>query len=347
MFSLQLNEVLINDFEQIRHDTNSFSNLNNKSILLTGGTGLIGSYLISYLEYLINSYDYNIDLYILVRHKTTQLLDNIAKSISVIEGDLRYHIHELTNFTEKFDIILHLGSPASPRNFTNRTATFLPNIVGTSNLLPTLRPSGIFFLASTTGVYGSKHQNQLPFTETSFGSLDCLHNIACYLESKRAAETLVDAYCWDNNLDYRIARMSICFGPGIKRNDGRLFSDICYSLLDQTKIQLTSDGTAIRNFTYLSDCVTAVLNIIFNGSKNSVFNLASSQSMRVIDLAERLSELYQLNQVEFVMPAKTYKRFEVDDSTVDVSKLEGLGWCRRYDTIETFKRTIEYLTLCK
>jgi len=347
MSELIVTKTIIEDFETIINDTAHVNDFHGKNILLTGVTGVIGKYFLAFLFYLRRTTNQEFMIYCLGRSeiKLLEVLPEVNReNYSFITHDLSLTTEISIDRGVRFDYIFHLASPASPVNFGSKLPTLLPNLFGTYHLLKLLKVGGRFLFTSTTGVYGEKAQNLEPNLENVFSGLDPLHPISCYLEGKRAAETLISSFCSDYpKFDYKIARLSICFGPGISRFDGRLFSDLTYALFDKTPMTMNSAGIVKRNFTYLSDCISGLLLILQSQDDQNVFNLASEESFVVRDLVEYAHEDFGLPKPFYGHGDESVSRFEAADSAVSTEALKSLGWTRRYSTMQAFRRTVGYL----
>jgi dTDP-glucose 4,6-dehydratase len=167
--------------------------------------------------------------------------------------------------------------------------TILANTEGTKQLLELAKQqqSRLLFLSSGA-VYGENSLQIDAMRETDFGSEDPLSPRACYSESKRLAETLCRAYFKQHGLDTRIARISHCYGPGMKMNDGRVFSDMLGDILNDRDIQLYSDGSDSRPFCYISDTVLGLFHILLKGVPGEAYNVGETCETSILELAHKM-----------------------------------------------------------
>lgn len=154
------------------------------------------------------------------------------------------------------------------------------------------------------------------------------------------------AYFSQYGIPIRIIRPSITYGPGFDLNDGRSYADFIHSLLARKPIKLTSDGSAIRNFLYISDFISGLLLVIRKTPAGSVFNVASPNPISILELATLLNDSIfsaPLGDVERNTSGETLiARVEFKSTNASVDNLIYLGWQQRIPLLEGFKKTITH-----
>lgn len=324
------NPIVKDDLTDISHKVD-WSRFNNKTILITGANGHIASYLIYSFAYAIDCGIITADIIAVSRNKD-KLMSLYApltqkKWFSIIVGDVSNPI----DYSYEIDYIFHFAGNASPYYISNDPVGILrANISGTFNICELARRNTDckIIYASTREVYGDNKLDQ-SLTETSFGALDPLDRRSCYPESKRAAETILEAYHNQYRIKYAVTRIAHCYGPGMKlANDGRVMSDFINNAVSCNDIVLNSDGKALRSFCYISDVITALLIIASDESDNSVFNLSNeTEEISILELAEKIASAK--GDIKVIVKAR-----EVDASLycnykrkpLDCSRLNALGW---------------------
>lgn len=337
------------DFADLAADKEIYRTLQDQRIYITGATGQIGWYLVRFICCLIRSGHLQCQLTAHVRNNE-RLVEKYPDYATLpchfaVADDAALHLSEAD-----CDLVIHCASKASPKHFGATPVDVLtPNALLTHALLEQLRlhnPACRFVYLSTTGVTGFIPDEQRPSAEADYGPLSCTDLGNCYLESKRFGEMLCLAYFRQYGISVLIIRPSITYGPGFDLDDGRSYADFVQALLQRKPIRLTSDGSAIRNFLYISDFVRGLLLAIDEAAAGSVFNIASPSPISILALASLLNEAAlpePLGAVEHLMETRqalTRVNFKSTDASVE--KLQALGWTARTGLLEGFRRTVRH-----
>lgn len=335
------------DFSLLAAEAESYACFQGKHIYITGTTGQIAWYLIRLLTFLIDSGKLDCQLSAHVRSQARlneKYPDHAALPCHfVVNDDAAAHLA-----TAHCDITIHCASKASPKHFAKTPVDVMEvNGILTQKLLEQLRinnPACRFVYLSTTGVTGFIPDEQRPTTEADFGPLSCTDLENCYLESKRFGEMLCLAYFRQYKIPTLIVRPSITYGPGFDLDDGRSYADFVRCLLSETPIKLTSDGSAIRNFLYISDFISGLLLTISKAAPGSVYNIASPYPVSILELATQLNNSVldkPLGSVAHTQSnSATMSRVNFKSTDASVDKLIRLGWRQNIPALEGFKKTI-------
>lgn len=324
------NTVLREDMEFISESFRDWDIFNNKTILITGANGQIATFLTYAFIYKIVRKD--IDTKLIVSSRNIKALKEKFKYFSSIEKIvfLEWDVAKPLEIDEQVDFIYHFAGNASPHFIkTDPVGILSANILGAFSVCEFARryDNCRIVYASTREVYGN-NSSEDSLTETSFGSLDPLEPRSCYPESKRAAEAIFEAYNRQFGINYAILRIAHCYGPGMKlAGDGRVMSDFINNAVNKQDILLNSDGSALRSFIYVSDVVTAILQISTQTGSDA-WNLSNeTEEISVLDLAGVIAEESEKIRVIVNLKKKdqlvytSYKR-----KPLDCSKLLKLGW---------------------
>jgi len=270
-----------------------FSKLRNKKVLLTGCTGLIGINLLSVLKILNNLYDYNIQIYCLVHNEPKPPFNTFLKDCFVITGDLTktdsvdYLLNIFSEEQNGVDYIIHTSGYAQPKKFMeDKIGTVLLNTKTIFDLFKLLNPNGSFLFLSSSELYSGLDVENI--TEDCIGTSTPDHPRACYIESKRCGETIVNAYR-EKGYNAKIARVSLTYGPGTKKNDCRVMSDFVAKCLVEGKINLMDDGQSIRTYCYISDTTEMLWNILLHG-KDNVYNVSGNSKISILEMANKIAK---------------------------------------------------------
>jgi len=254
------------------------------NIVITGGSGFVGSYL---CEKLING-GHEI---IVVDNLLTGSTENINhlmhnENFSFIEHDVQNHIE----IESKVDYVLHFASAASPKAYTEHPVnTLKAGSVGTINTLGLAKKHDAeYLLASTSEVYGDPLIS--PQTEEYWGNVNPNGERSMYDEAKRFAEAAVATYSRSYDLKTKIVRIFNTYGPRMQLNDGRVVTNFIVQALKNENITIYGDGSQTRSFSYVEDTVAGIISLM-NSSEYDVFNIGNPNEMTVGQLAKKIIEL--------------------------------------------------------
>lgn len=254
-----------------------------KTILVTGGAGFIGSRL---CEVLLEE-----GAYVLC-------LDNFftgrMANISHLKKYEHFEIlrHDIVDpLKVEVDQIYNLACPASPRHYQyNPIKTMKTSVLGTSNMLGLARRTKARLLqASTSEVYGDPQEH--PQTENYHGNVNTTGIRSCYDEGKRAAEALCFDYHRVHNIDIRVARIFNTYGPNMDIKDGRVISNFIVQALLGQDITVYGDGSQTRSFCYIDDMIRGLKDFMEHPDFTGPMNLGNSGEFTILELAESVIRL--------------------------------------------------------
>ena len=305
------------------------------NIVLTGGSGFIGSHLSK--ELLKNGEN----KLIVVDNLLTGNLDNIQdlldhENATFIQHDVQDHIE----IDEKVDYVFHLASAASPVAYTeNPVNTLKAGSLGTINTLGLARKHGAeYFLASTSEVYGDPLIT--PQNEEYWGNVNPNGERSMYDEAKRFAEAATATYARSYDLKTKRIRIFNTYGPHMQLNDGRVVTNLIVQALNNQDLTIYGDGSQTRSFSYVSDTVAGII-AMMESNHYEVFNIGNPYEMTVKELAETILKLTN-SKSEII-----YKPLPNDDPKQrrpDISKAkEKLNWEPKVDLETGLNTTIEWI----
>lgn len=341
------NRYISEDINEIFNQNQFNEDWKDKSIFITGGTGLIASYLILYFLSLNRKHDYNIKLYVNVR-SSNRFKEKIGFNdgeIVIIEKNVEdIDLDDFKNIN--LDYIFHLAGSSSPYAIVNHPTSIInANVTGTINIakLGVEKHSKVIF-SSTREVYG-KVDNTPLLVEGDIGVVDQTELRSCYPESKRMAENILVSFAHEFDLKYSIARIAHVYGPGMLiNNDGRIMSDLISFAVNKEDIKLQGDGTPLRAFCYITDALLGLL-YIAKEPNNNIYNLANEyEEISLLDLSKKIINLFpdfnlklevgkgQKDKIGYLK----YKRVGLD-----TKKLEELGWKPHTNLDKGLYRTVQ------
>lgn len=341
-----MNKIIEEDTKQIIENIN-YEALKNSTVLITGASGMIGSYIVNTLITLNKIKNTNTKIIVLVRNKNKLskeiLCDN---NIQVLEQDV---INEI-NINEKIDYIIHAASPASPTIMKEHPfETNIANTVGTYRTLELAIEKSVksYLFVSSREIYGQPQKGQTIFTEEGIlGNVDHLVPRNGYAEGKKAAENLCMCAKDEYGINTKIVRLAHTYGPGMSLTDGRVQADFLRNVINNEDIIMKSTGESIRTYTYISDAITAIFKILLD-SKDVVYNVSTENGKTSIkQLAELLANLSNTKVIMDIKAGDANKKgtSSFTEGILSSSKIKNeLHWETKYSLNEGFKRTIEYL----
>jgi UDP-glucuronate decarboxylase len=305
----------------------------DRRILVTGGSGFIGSHLVRRLL------DEGNDVLVVDNFYSGTRL-NLADVLSDPRLEIMRHDITFPLYVE-VDEIYHLACPASPVFYQrDPVQTTKTSVVGSINMLGLAkRTKARILLASTSEVYGDPIVH--PQHESYWGNVNPIGPRSCYDEGKRCAETLFFDYRRQHDLPIKVARIFNTYGPRMRPDDGRVVSNFVVAALAGNPITIFGDGTQTRSFCYIDDLVDGLMRLMNTPHEvTGPINLGNPNEFTMSELAERVLRMVG-GSSELV-----HHPLPVDDPTQrqpDIAQAqEVLGWTPRVELEEGLAHTIEY-----
>ena len=305
----------------------------NKRILITGGSGFLGSHLCEKLlgaghEILC------VDNFFTGRRQNIEhLLDH--RHFELLRHDVTFPLYV------EVDEIYNLACPASPVHYQfDPVQTTKTSVMGAINMLGLAKRLKIKVLqASTSEVYGDPEIHPQP--ESYKGSVNPIGIRACYDEGKRCAETLFFDYHRQHKLAIKVIRIFNTYGPRMHPNDGRVVSNFIVQALKGENITVYGEGNQTRSFCYCDDLINGMVAMMNSrdGFTGPV-NLGNPGEFTILELAQKVIDITG-SKSKIV-----YQPLPQDDPMqrkpiIDLAKKE-LGWEPAIDLDEGLKRTVTY-----
>jgi UDP-glucuronate decarboxylase len=315
------------------------TNFEGQRILVTGGAGFLGSWVC--------------DVLVHQKAKVTAI-DNLssgrAENIEHLIGEnLTYIDHDISipiSFSERFDLVIHMASRASPFEFSRYPIQILKaNTLGIWIALGIAKKHNCrFFYTSTSEVYGNPDPRFVPTPETYFGNVNPVGPRGCYDEAKRAGEAFVTAYHTQHNLDTRMVRIFNTYGPRMRSDDiyGRVIPRFIEQALHNKPITIFGDGNQTRSFTYVTDQIEGMLKLASKeGLENPVVNVGNNKEFSVLDLANMIISLTGSDSELMFHPLPQDDPIRRCPDITRAKKV--LNWSPKVGLQEGLRRFIEYM----
>lgn len=328
----------------------NFEMLKNKSIAISGATGMIGSFLIDVIMYLNKEKNLNCQIYALGR-TANRAIERFANYWNdVLFTFISQDINETIKINElsKIDYVLHLASNTHPKIYaTDPIGTITTNVIGTKNMLDFAKKnkSERFVFASTCEVYGENRGDVEKFSEDYLGYIDCNTLRAGYPESKRCGEALCQAYIKQENMDIVIPRLARTYGPTMLMSDTKAISQFIKNSINKENIVLKSEGNQHYSFIYVADAVSGILTVMLTGKKGEAYNIADEESdIKLKDLATLIAKISN-TEVVFDLPDEIEKEgfSKATKARLSPNKLKELGWKAQYNINTGIENTLNIL----
>ncbi len=344
--SLYNSKSYLDDINKIAKSNLPWNLLENKTIVLSGATGLLGSFFIDVLMKKAIA----CTVYALGRSKKkiesrfSNWLNDKRFIFVPYDANLPFDIKGIGTA----DFVFHLASNTHPLQYaTDPIGTITTNIIGLQHMLnfAVAHNTSRFVFASSVEIYGENRGDVKVFNEEYCGYIDSNTLRAGYPESKRCGEALCQAYRSQKGLDVVIARFARSYGPTMQMSDTKAISQFIRNGVAGQDIILKSAGTQNYSYTYMADAVYGLLTVVLKGENGNAYNIADDSSdITLKDLASVIAN-HVGKEVIFNLPDKTEAAgySKATTALLDGSKLKSLGWKPFYRIEDGIQRTIDIL----
>lgn len=314
-----------------------FSNLKNKTVLITGASGIVGTYFLAGLS------GTKAKVYAVCQSKPEAYWKEITENINctVLRGDLCNDA--FVKKLPKADFIIHAAGYGQPGKFMiDPLKTIKLNTTLTLALLEKLKPKGKFLFLSSSEVYSGLTKS--PFKESEVGTTNTDHPRACYIEAKCCGEAIISS-ARSKGIDAKSARLSLAYGPGTKKDDARVINSFIRRALTEGKIEMMDSGLALRTYCYVTDAVEIMWNILLSG-KEATYNVGGTSTINIANLGREIGSILD---VPVIIPKEKSKGEKQAlsgaplDVSLDLTKIKKEFGKKNFVSLEKgLKKTIEW-----
>lgn len=291
--------------------------LDGKTVLITGASGIVGTYFLECLHHLSATQKMNLQVLAVMKNEPpAHLLECLSlPDFHILRGDLAdsdFYPH-----LPEADFIVHAAGYGQPGAFLqNPMATIQLNTTATAALLDKVKKNGKFLFISSSEVYSGLRNP--PHREKEIGLTNTDHPRSCYIEGKRCGEAICNAYR-TTGVDAKSARLCLAYGPGTRPGDLRALNTFIEKALKERHIRLMDAGQARRTYCYIADAISIMWKILLQG-KDSTYNVGGISSVTIGGLAQQIGAV--LN-VPVTMPENSETlQGSPEDVRLDMTKVE-------------------------
>ena len=339
------NKILLEDFASVaeRYD---FSALKNASVFITGSTGLLGSQLVLFFDYLNQTQNYGIKILALVRskEKAERVFTEAFGRVDCVCGD----VLSLPELAEPVDYVIHGASVTSSKAFVEQCVETIDIAVnGTMNMLRFAQKKNVrsFVYLSSMEAFGVTDCKG-EVREADLGYIDLMSPRSSYMESKRMCENLCVCFASEYNVPVKMIRLTQTLGAGIDYNDSRVAAYFARCVLEKTDIVLRTKGATKRPILYSADAISAILTVLLCGQNAQVYTAANPETfVTICETAEMIARKIAAGAIKVTfdikeVPAEYAPNLNLN-LNLNVDKLCSLGWKPSVDLQTAYERMIE------
>ena len=329
-----LNSDILEICKNLKNYNNNFE---GKKFLISGANGFLGKYFIKSL---------------------TQMNMNLKKKIRILAIDIKFDkceifkdknvkifksdINKIKKINLRYDYVLHAAGIPSPKHYFKKPIeAIFTSITGTKILLDYAKKNkSKFIFFSSSEIYGNPDPKNIPTKETYNGNVSSIEDRSCYDEGKRVGETLCYFYKIKQNVNTIIFRPFNVFGPGMPKNDYRVFPRFFNFIKQNKPITIFKNGKQTRTFCYVTDAITAMLLVIIKGKK-FVYNIGCNTPEINMQKLHKVIEKSLSRKVAYknINYPKDYPQIEPLRRCPDISKIrKELNFKNKVSLYESVKR---------
>jgi dTDP-glucose 4,6-dehydratase/UDP-glucuronate decarboxylase len=272
-------------------DAVDLSPLDDRSILITGASGLVGLSMLASLRERMRRTGRPIAVTAVTHSRPPPEFAPFfeGEHFRLVQCDLADAV--AVRALPGADCIVHAAGYGQPGKFLENPAkTILLNTMATAALLEKTSADGRFLFVSSSEIYSGSPRS--PHREDDIGTTDPGHRRACYIEGKRCGEAICHAFAGTGRTA-KIARLALAYGPGTRTDDQRVLNSLIRKALLDGRIALLDQGAARRTYGYLTDAVEMLFSILLHG-KQTVYNVGGRSRTTILELAQAVGAIIEV-----------------------------------------------------
>lgn len=340
-----MNNILKEDIQLFASRFTLATELEGKTIAITGSTGLLGACMVHCLLALKAQRGVNLHVVAVARNmeKAVHLFGEEHEELSYYQYD--FSSTEPFQPKRKVDYLFHFAAPTASKDFVEKPVETMNTVyMGMQNILNYAEQAKLesLVLASTLEVYGTITDDSTPLTEDKQGYLDPMATRSSYPLAKRAAEGLCHNYAVEKQVKVKVARLAQTFGAGVSKQDNRVFAQFVRSVIHDEDIILHTTGELSRCYCYTTDAISAMLYILLKGEDGTAYNVANEATyISIRQMAELVAETFNPDYVNVVIEIQEGLGYSPTTKLrLDTQRIQTLGWTPYYNMKDMFGRLI-------
>ena len=340
-----MNNILKEDIQLFASQFALATELEGKTIAITGSTGLLGACMVRCLLALKVQRGINLHVVAVARNmeKAVCFFGEEREELSYYQYD--FSATEPFQPKRKVDYLFHFAAPTASKDFVEKPVETMNTVyMGMQNILNYAEQAKLesLVLASTLEVYGTITDDSTPLTEDKQGYLDPMATRSSYPLAKRAAEGLCHNYAVEKQVKVKVARLAQTFGAGVSKQDNRVFAQFARSVIHDEDIILHTTGELSRCYCYTTDAISAMLYILLKGEDGTAYNVANEATyISIRQMAELVAKTFNPDHVHVVIEMQEGLGYSPTTKLrLNTQRIQSLGWTPYYNIKEMFHRLI-------
>ncbi|SCW54768.1 Nucleoside-diphosphate-sugar epimerase [Ruminococcaceae bacterium YRB3002] len=338
---LQILDRVIND------NAIGWDSLRGSSILVTGGTGLVGSVIVRVLLRANEVLGLDTAVTIVTRDSSRagEVFGALADQIRVITSDIK----NIDKIKGDYDYIIHCAAVTDSKSMITKPVETIDlsynGTLATLKLASQQHVKGMVYISSME-IYGVTDKSMNPISEKKLGYVDLTNVRSSYQESKRICELLCNSYAQEYGVPVMSARLAQTFGFGVRKTEGRIFAQFAKAAMEGSDIVLHTRGESVGNYVDTLDMAAAVLLLLTRGTPGQAYNVANeSNSCMIREMAQLVADNIAGGKTGIVydIPESNVHGYAPDTAMrLDASRLRELGWSPRFSLEDMYRNMMDY-----
>lgn len=308
--------------------------LKDKTFLITGSKGIIGSGLIKWILY--ENMVHGTNAHVIASTRNPEVIPEYFDDDNI---EFCMFGSELQACKEKgVDYVLHAAAPTNNRVLMAQPVESLRVIIdGTEELINTAKEhNAVMLYFSSAEAYGTPSIDK-PLTEDYVGAVNSLNTRSCYTLGKKVAELMCKSYFEEYGVDVRIIRPTVILGLWQPYDSVKVEAELMRCVVENLDFTMKSDGSTKKSVIYSLDAVSAALTVLFKGTAGEAYNATNPETYcSVRERAEQIRNMYNKNiKILFAQVDKSISEGYLPKYMLleDVTKISNIGW-KPYADIE-------------